>query len=177
VIDEVVSRLRVALAQAEGPFPAADLPSGLGSRPIPAGVPAAYAAFLRICNGASCGHVGEIQLFAATDVEAFQFRPEDEEWLPLPGGLDRWFRFGTLQENPLLLDRDTGRVWWFSDLTIVWYTDDPPLRSFAPLADTFDDFFFDVVAGPGYARVLGPIDDEMRSWQALLDRLGLADQN
>lgn len=92
----------------------------------------------------------------------------------MPGGVGRWFVFGDIQQNPLLLDRETGHVWWFSDLDIAWYTDDPPLRSFTLLADTFTEFFLDVIAGPGYCRILGPFPDDMRSWQNLVDSLNSA---
>src|SRR5436305_1876142 len=125
-VGEAVARLRAGLdrrADPDDPFRPCGvdlLPPGVRSDDLP-GIPEPYAAFLRVADGATCGHAGEIHLWPADRVLGFQFSPEDEEWLPLPGGVGRWFVFGDIEQNPLLLDRETGQVWWFSDLDVVWY--------------------------------------------------------
>ena len=171
MLQELLSRVRSVCERYEGMWVPASLPPGLGPEPAPDDVPRAYGEFLRHADGATFGFVGEVLLHDSRSVTGLQFDPETDAWLHLPGGVHRWFHFGTVDETPLLLDREDGRVWWFADQTIVWYTADPPSRNLAPLAETFDAFLRDVVLGPGFAHLLSTLDDQERNWQDFLDRI------
>jgi hypothetical protein len=66
-----------------------------------------------------------------------------------------WFYLGRLHEEPLLLRRDTGSVWFFPAVsTDEWFMREA-FQEIAPDLDSFLDYY---VFGPGYAEI-GQNDD------------------
>ncbi|MDR7276601.1 SUKH-4 family immunity protein [Catenuloplanes atrovinosus] len=77
---------------------------------------------------------------------------------------DKWFVFGRLHEEPLLLHRETGAVWYFPRTDgDEWYM----REEFEGVASDLDSFLAYYVFGAGYAE-LGADDDEW--WNFLADQ-------
>jgi len=93
-----------------------------------------------------------------------------EQAVAIPDGeAGRWMCFGERYQEPLLVHRDTGEVWWFPENGVVW-PDNPEFRK---LTDTVEEFVVHYMLGPGYLDIcVAPDDDE---WARLLGELGWAD--
>jgi hypothetical protein len=130
------------------------LPPGVpADRPLE-DTPASYAEFLRLADGAECGAGGEVRLWSV----AREAR-EQRTAAFLPGGADRWYAIGDVLQNPVFVERATGRIWWFADFAIEWHTDEE-LSSFTKAADDLTRFLDGVVIGPAYATTIaGTADD------------------
>jgi hypothetical protein len=79
---------------------------------------------------------------------------------------DVWMRFATLNDEPLLVHRETGEVWWFPDTGVVWMDS----TEFEKLTDDVETFMTDCMLGDGYLDIC-VTDDE---WARLLVELGWA---
>lgn len=150
---ERVTALRAALDEMPDAITFASLPPGLAPGEGPDDLPAGLHELLSMTNGPAGG---AIVVFAAEEVAEQQFYPEH-----LQGGTEAWLCFGTVSDEPLMLRRDSGEVWWFPDTgTVYWMSDrferlTPDVMSFA------ERYLF----GPGY-RELVPDEDD-RWWQFL----------
>jgi hypothetical protein len=122
-------------------------------RTFPAEIPLPYQEFLREADGAVCG---VILLFESDDILKYQMPAK-----ALPGGRQRWFCIGSVEEAPLVLD---------SRMNAVYHLD--PESAFDPddsLGD-LDHFLLTCVFGADYQEfVPDPSDDP---WFRLLQTCG-----
>ena len=153
----VVQRLGEALRRLEPPFGPEELDAPVSANEPLDGIPAEYVAFLRLADGASCGTAGEIHLWSAD--RCLHWDREQYVTGELPGGAEWWFAIGDILQNPVVIERATGQVWWYSNLNIVWYTD-VKLTSFAKAADNLVEFINHFILGPGYAEIMEAGSDE-----------------
>ncbi|WP_262285422.1 hypothetical protein [Micromonospora sp. MA102] len=153
-LTDSVRRIAVVLGRLPPPYGPLELPPPISPDEPLDDIASGYAEFLRLADGAVCGGTGDIRLWSAASVRQTPWVADD-----LPGGAARWCAVADLLENPVLVERATGEVWWFSDLNVVWYTD-VELASFAKLADDLAGFIDYLILGPGYAQHLssGPDD-------------------
>ncbi len=101
-LDGMVARVRAALAGWSGDDIAG--PPGIFGDPVPAtvdlsGVPAGYAAFLRLAEGADLD-VGLLRLYDLEGLERNSRQHVAEHLPPLPGRQEEWYCFGEVAPNP-----------------------------------------------------------------------------
>lgn len=131
-------------------------------RPLTIPVPEDYAELLRVSDGLGCGCV---TVFDGNYVARSQIYADPIEGVPITLEPDAWFCFGTVVDDPLLIDRRTGAVHHFPDTGVVWWMSD----RFEQIAADLDGFLTEHVFGPGYPALTGIGDDQ---WCRLLRRLG-----
>ena len=118
-------------------------------RSFPEEVPPVYQEFLREVDGAVCGVV---MLFESDDLLQKQKLAKDA-----PGGKQRWFCFGSVEDYPLVLDRQSGAVNLISEDHAV---------DFGESLGDLDYFLLTCVFGPEYADFV--IDPEEDGWYHLV---------
>ncbi|GIF12784.1 SUKH-4 family immunity protein [Actinoplanes teichomyceticus] len=164
---ELIAGLR---AELEGGRPAtlvwAQINAGAPADEIPAGLPRPVRELLAAADGILAG---AFDLPAAAELPGIQYHLET-----MPGFTriadepQRWLVFGTLHEEPLLLDRETGAVWYFPDADgDEWFM----RERFDNVASGLDEFVGHYVFGPGYGRIA--FDDD--EWWEFLSRHGLTE--
>jgi hypothetical protein len=116
---------------------------------FPEEVPTAYQEFLREVDGAVCGVV---MLYESDDLLQKQRLAKEA-----PGGKQRWFCFGSVEDYPLLLDRQTGAVNLISPDEQV---------DFGESLGDLDYFLLTCVFGPEYADFV--VDPEEDGWYQLV---------
>lgn len=140
----------------------AGFPPGLPPGAEPPGIPEPLLAVLRASNGpwaftflvhpADEVAGGQAVLDLATGYEEITSDP------------DRWLAIGSVEDEPLLMDRRTGEVWWFPDTGTPWYMSD----EFEVLAADPLELVDDYLLGDRYLEVA--TDEE---WFEVLRRAGL----
>ncbi|MEU5962190.1 SUKH-4 family immunity protein [Micromonospora parva] len=162
---ELIAELRTDL-EADQPATLvwAQINEGASAEQIPAGLPQSVRELLETADGIRAGsfdlpaaeHIGKIQGYLEQMPEFTGVADESAEWLV----------FGTLKEEPLLIRRDTGAVWYFPEET----TDEWFMReAFLEVAPDLDSFLAYYMFGAGYGEVAYD-DDE---WWGFLDEQGL----
>jgi hypothetical protein len=110
---------------------------------LPEDVPLSYQEFLREVDGAACGVV---MLYEADGLLQHQADAKS-----LPGGRQRWFCFGAVEDYPLVIDRESDAV----HLVPVEGDFDE-----AESMGTLDHFLIASVLGPEYEEfIIYPEDD------------------
>jgi hypothetical protein len=156
---ESVGELRTALDGIPDAVTFGDLPPGLQPGEGPADLPAALRALLEITDGPVCG---SIVVFAAEDLPERQFYTGNVD-----GGERDWLCFATVADEPLLLRRDSGEVWYHPDTgTLYWMSD--RFERLVPDASAFAERY---LFGPGYRDLVPDPDDR---WYELLHEHNLA---
>jgi hypothetical protein len=125
--------------------------------------PADYVDLLRVTDGLICG---QLSVLSAKFVTRAQFHVDPLDGAPIQLGRDKWFCFGKVGEDPLLLNREDASVWGFPDAGIVWWKSD----RFERFADNLDRFLLDYAFGAGYLTMAGVQADDQ--WWRLLRHLG-----
>lgn len=159
-----VGRIRAALGQEPDSYTFARFPPGLppGSGPD---LPPPLREVLEITNGPRAGVVA---LAPAERIPQIQYYLEYcDEVETISSNPSAWICIGTISDEPLLLRRDTGEVWWFPDTGTLWYMSD----RFERLTPDLTTFMIHHLLGAGY-RQLSPLPDD--DWHRFLRKLGLA---
>ncbi|MEU7906334.1 hypothetical protein [Actinoplanes sp. NPDC049118] len=156
-----VEQVRTVLAERPDSVKFGKFPPGRASadRELPAGL----AEVLAITDGP---RGGEIVVYSAAELARQRFQLIGVEAVADP---DAWMRFATLNDEPLLVHRETGEVWWFPDTGVVWMDS----FEFEKLADDVEAFMTDWLLGDGYLGICVSDDD----WARLLVELGWADDD
>ncbi|WP_410816656.1 SUKH-4 family immunity protein [Micromonospora sp. 050-3] len=162
---ELIAELRTDL---ESDQPAtlvwAQIDEGAPADQIPAGLPQSVRELLETANGL---RAGAFDLRGTDLLDAIQYYIElVPEFTGVADEPAEWLVFGTLSDEPLLIRRDTGAVWYFPEET----TDEWFMReAFLEVAPDLDSFLAYYVFGAGYGEV-GYDDDK---WWGFLDEQGL----
>ncbi|GAA4953214.1 hypothetical protein [Actinoplanes utahensis] len=159
---ELIEELRADLHGGGDPPVIAYIRDGAAPGSIPAETPTQVRRLLEVADGI---WTPDVDLRSAGELAGIQFHldlmPEFTGVRDDPGA---WFVFGTRNQEPLLIRRDTGSVWCFPD-DGVWYTTD----RFFEIALDFDEFVAYYVFGAGYGEIGSDHDD----WWAYLTAQGL----
>jgi hypothetical protein len=106
---------------------------------------------------------GAVVLFPTDQLVKQHFSCDDLDLIDDPTA---WLRVGTVSDEPLLLHRKTGELWWFPDTGTLWYMSD----RFELLVPDMETFVAGYLLGRGY-RDIAPNPDD--GWYAFLRDLGL----
>ena len=160
-LNDTVRRLDDILHRLPPPYGPRALPPPVSSDTPLDDVPTHYAELLRLADGADCGPSGEIRLWPHDHLA-------QQQWIAdgLPGGAGRWYPIGDVVQNPVVVERQSGQVWWFGDLNIVWYTD-TDLATFTKASDNLTAFINHYILGSGYRDHIATDPDD--PWLLLLD--------
>lgn len=131
-------------------------------KPLTIDVPDDYRELLTVSDGLGCGPV---TVFSSKYVAKNQTYTEPIEGAATVLDPEMWFCFGTIDEDPLLIERSTGAVHGFPDTGVIWWQS----TRFEQYAPSLDKFLAEHVFGPGYPDLVGDDDDQ---WCELLRRLG-----
>jgi hypothetical protein len=151
--------VRSALEATPDSYMIGTFPAGADADSV-AEVPAGLADLLQVTNGP---RAGVLAVFAAEALPDNQFYCDDLHLLE--GGRSRWFCFAVGLGFPLMIERDTGAVWWFPDLEAEDYF---TAERFERLTDSVEDFVDGFLLGAGYRR-FSPSEDDWW-YQFLRDR-------
>ncbi|MEU4474962.1 SUKH-4 family immunity protein [Micromonospora sp. NPDC023888] len=162
---ELIAELRTDL-EADQPATLvwAQINAGVPADTIPTELPRPVRELLETADGIRAGafdlpdavHIGDIQYHLAHLPEFTGVADEPSEWLV----------FGLLHEEPLLIRRDTGAIWYFpAETTDEWFA----REFFLDVAPDLDSFLAYYVFGAGYGEI-GFDDDE---WWGFLGEQGL----
>ena len=144
----LIGKLRADL---EADLPAtrawAQINAGAVPGTIPADVPGPVRELLDVADGILAG---AFVLFGTGSYDcfpyAFAYMPEFTGVGDEPA---KWALFGNLSDEPLLLNRETGAVWYFPFTGAEWYM----REEFAEIAPDLDSFLAYYVFGPGYREI------------------------
>lgn len=125
-------------------------------------VPEDYSELLRVTDGIGAGPV---TVFSSKFVAQNQTYTEPIQGAATVLDPETWFCFGTVDSDPLLIDRKTGAVHGFPDTGVTWWQS----SRFEQYAPDLDTFLAEHVFGPEYPNLVGETDDQ---WCHLLRRLG-----
>jgi len=153
-LSATVQRLRAALAADPESLDYASLAAPARPEAV-AGLPGGLGDVLALTDGPRCGAV------ICWPVAAL---PKNQFYCDDAGGTEDWLCFGVNSDDPLLVRRDTGVVWYHPETGYERTPESP----FVQLADDVPSFFEEYVFGPGYLRIA--YEDE---WAALLRAQGL----
>lgn len=129
---------------------------------IPDGLPTDLRELLLVVDGI---RAGSIDLASSEGLAGVQYYLDDvPEYVPAADDPDRWMVVGTKNDEPLLMERDTGSIWYFPPTGTEWFMGD----RFESLAQNLTTFLHHFVFGPGYGALVG--NDR---WSEFLDRQGL----
>jgi hypothetical protein len=134
-------------------------------KPLTIDAPDDYRELIKISDGLGCGPV---TVFSSKYVAKNQMYTDPIERAAVALDPETWFCFGTIDENPLLIERKTAAVHGFPDTGVIWWQS----QRFEQLAPSLDEFLVEHVFGPGYPTLVGADDDQ---WCHLLRRLGRLD--
>ncbi|KUL30814.1 hypothetical protein [Actinoplanes awajinensis] len=158
---ELIEELRTDLeADQPASLSWAQIDAGAPDARIPADVPEPVRDLLAVADGILAG------AFDLAGTAHIAYRQAMLADLPAFTGVGAapaaWYFLGTLMEEPVLLRRDTGAVWWFPQTSGDPYY---AREEFEELMPNLEYFLAYYVFGPGYADV-GFEDDE---WWGFLD--------
>jgi len=161
---ELIAELRNGLeADRPATLAWAQINEGARADKILSGLPQPVRQLLETADGILAGafdlpavaDIGDIQYYIQQMPAFTGVADEPAEWLVI----------GTLNDEPLLIRRDTGVIWYFpAETTDEWFT----RELFLDVAPDLDSFLAYYVFGAGYGEV--GFDDE---WWGFLDERGL----
>ncbi|MEU7613964.1 SUKH-4 family immunity protein [Micromonospora sp. NPDC049204] len=162
---ELIAELRTDL-EADQPATLvwAEIYDGAPADQIPAALPRSVRELLETTNGLRAGSFDLRGTDLLGDVQYYiELMPEFTGVADEPG---EWLVFGTLSDEPLLIRRDTGAVWYLpAETTDEWFM----RETFLEVAPDLDSFLAYYVFGAGYGEVGSDNDD----WWGFLDEQGL----
>ncbi|WP_444947734.1 SUKH-4 family immunity protein [Micromonospora ureilytica] len=162
---ELIAELRTDL-EADQPATLvwAQLNEGAPADQIPAGLPQSVRELLETANGL---RAGGFDLRSAARLDRIEYYLElMPEFTGVADEPAEWLVFGTLNDEPLLIRRDTGAVWYFpAETTDEWFM----REAFFEVAPDLDSFLSYYVFGAGY----GEVDSDDDEWWGFLDEQGL----
>lgn len=162
---ELIAELRTDLEAGQPTTLAwAQINEGAPADQIPAELPQPVRELLATANGILAG---AFDLPALADLDDVQYYIEQmPEFTGVADEPAEWLVIGTLNDEPLLIRRDTGAVWYFpAETTDEWFM----REMFLDVAPDLDSFLAYYVFGAGYGEVA--FDDD--EWWGFLDEHGL----
>lgn len=145
-LEERVATLRAELERDADSVLFADLPPGAADARVLEQLPAGHSRVLAASDGPRCG---VIVWFDTGYLTSQQYFCDD-----LPGGPERWVCFGHNSDEPLVIERATGAVWWYPPTgTLYWMS-----GRLEKLTDTVEAFFTDYCLGSKYPQATGDHD-------------------
>ncbi|MEV6343274.1 hypothetical protein [Actinoplanes sp. NPDC051851] len=164
---ELIEELRTDLAvTGAGAEAWAHINAGAPAERIPAGTPQPVRELLEVADGIGAGPFELISLGMYDHYQGLlQHMPDFTGVADDPGA---WFHLGTMDEEPLLLRRDTGEVWWVPPTsTDEWFA----REEFAMAMPSLEFFLVLYVFGPRYADVAFDEfeNEETDRWWAFLE--------
>lgn len=162
---ELVAELRTDLeADQPATLAWARINEGAPADKLPADLPQPVRELLETADGILAGAVDLPTVAGLDDIQYYV-----EQMPGFTGVADEpaeWLVFGTLHDEPLLIRRDTGAVWYFpAETTDEWFM----RELFVDVAPDLDSFLAYYVFGAGYGE-MGADDDK---WWGFLDEHGL----
>ncbi|MHB9861199.1 hypothetical protein [Streptomyces sp. YIM S03343] len=139
------------------------IPDGASRRPE-LDAPEEYIDFLLIADGVIMGCVVILDRKSAEKSQVW-ISPGNVD---VPEDPDNWFVAGKVNENPVLLNRQNGSVWIYSDILTSWWAS----QDFERAADSLAEFVMKYGLGPGYLRLTGAPESDQ--WWRLLRQFGYA---
>ncbi|MET8043719.1 SUKH-4 family immunity protein [Micromonospora sp. NPDC005215] len=162
---ELIAELRTDL-EADQPATLywAQIHEGAPADTIPAELPQSVRELLETADGI---RAGAFDLAGAANIYADQHYLEHmPEFTGVADEPHEWLVFGRLHEEPLLIRRDTGAVWYFpAETTDEWFA----REFFLEVAPDLDSFLAYYVFGAGY----GEIGYDHDGWWGFLGEQGL----
>jgi hypothetical protein len=135
-----IDAARVRLDQIPDGITFADLPLGASPAEV-RNLPGDLGDLLLVSDGPRCQ---TIVVYPSHAVQGLQYLCED-----LAGGAERWFCFGHVEDNPLLIERDSGHVYQFPHPVAMWRISD----KLECLAESVVEFFTHYALGERYLSV------------------------
>ncbi|TNH27912.1 hypothetical protein FHG89_16740 [Micromonospora orduensis] len=163
---QLIGELRADLVEDEpASLEYAHFGEGAAIDAVPAGLPTDLRDLLLVADGLRAGLV---ELASTSTLAGIQYHLDHApDFSTIPEDRAGWLVIGTCGDDPILMDRGTGAVWYFPPTGTEWFMSDT-FEELAPDLGSFVDYY---VLGPGYAE-LTPSDD---LWFAFLDEQGLLD--
>jgi len=158
---ELIAELRTDLAAGQPATLAwAQLNEGAPADKIPADLPQPVRELLETADGILAG---AFDLPAVANLDDIQYYLDYvPEFTGVAAEPAEWLVFGTLHDEPLLIRRDTGAVWYLpAETTDEWFM----RELFLDVAPDLDSFLAYYVFGAGYGEI-GADDD---TWWGFLD--------
>ncbi|WP_433131281.1 SUKH-4 family immunity protein [Micromonospora sp. CA-240977] len=162
---ELIAELRTDLEAAQ---PAtlvwAQIDQGAPADTIPAELPQSVRELLETADGILAG---AFDLPGAANINDLQSHLDSmPEFTGVADEPSEWLVFGRLHDEPLLIRRDTGAVWYFpAETTDEWFA----REFFLEVASDLDSFLAYYVFGAGYGEIGFDHDD----WWGFLGEQGL----
>ncbi|GAB3980921.1 SUKH-4 family immunity protein [Plantactinospora veratri] len=161
---ELIAELRTDLeADQPATLAWAQINEGAPAEEIPGDLPQSVRELLETADGILAGTFDLPSVANLDDIQYYL-----EQMPGFTGVADEaaeWLVFGTLSDEPLLIRRDSGAVWYFpAETTDEWFM----RELFLDVAPDLDSFLAYYIFGAGY----GEIGSEDR-WWAFLDQQGL----
>jgi hypothetical protein len=146
---ELIEHLRATLeADQPATLSFALIGDGAPADQIPAEVPEPVRDLLEVADGIDAGD------FTLAGTGNIAYRQQGLEIMPDFTGVaaepGEWYYLGTLSQEPVLLRRDTGAVWWFPQTSTDAYYAREEFEEAMPNLEYFLVYY---VFGPGYADV------------------------
>ncbi|MEU8211494.1 hypothetical protein AB0B85_20135 [Micromonospora sp. NPDC049044] len=162
---ELITELRTDL-EADQPATLywAQIHEGAPAEKIPAELPQSVRELLETADGI---HAGSFDLFDAKEIDNHQYCLDHmPEFTGVADEPHKWLVFGQLSDEPLLIRRDTGSVWYFpAETTDEWFA----REFFLEVTLDLDSFLAYYVFGAGY----GEIGSDKDGWWNFLVEQGL----
>ncbi|MGW5556954.1 SUKH-4 family immunity protein [Micromonospora sp. NPDC003944] len=162
---ELIEELRVDLAADEDRTVSwGKISAGAPADKIPAEIPQPVRELMEVAESIAAG---AFYLPGISSSASFQTGlPMMPDFTGVAAEPDQWYEFGRLKEEPLLLRRDSGAVWYFPEIsTDEWFA----REAFEQIAPDLDSFLAYYVFGAGYAEI-GYDDDD---WWRFLEEQDL----
>ncbi|MBG6065355.1 SUKH-4 family immunity protein [Micromonospora ureilytica] len=164
---QLIEELRADLADRPESLAYAEFGEGAAIDAVPAGLPADLRDLLLVADGLRAGRV---ELASSSTLPGIQYHLDfAPDFSSIPQDRAGWLVVGTRSDEPILMDRGTGAIWYFPPNGTEWFMADA-FEELAPDVESFVDYY---LLGPGYAD-LTPADDR---WFAFLDEQGLLDED
>ncbi|GAA2711580.1 hypothetical protein [Actinoplanes palleronii] len=155
---ELIEELRADLvADRDNTVSWGNLSPGASPGTIPPTVPQPVRELMEVTEGISAGGFYFPHIPTSTKMQG---ELEDmPEYTGVAAESSEWFYLGRIKEEPLLLRRDTGAVWYFPEVsTDEWFM----REAFQQIAPDLDSFLGYYVFGAGYAEIGFDDDDWWR---------------
>ncbi|KUL23959.1 hypothetical protein [Actinoplanes awajinensis] len=158
---ELIEELRVDLvADEENTYSWGNIYAGASPDTIPATVPQPVRELMEVAESIAAGGFYLPGISSSAKMQrGLEIMPE---YTGVAAEHAAWFNLGRIKEEPLLLRRDTGAVWYFPEVsTDEWFI----REAFQQIAPDLDSFLAYYVFGPGYAEIGFDDDDWWRFLQ------------
>ncbi|MGC4870060.1 hypothetical protein ACLQ3B_31995 [Micromonospora sp. DT53] len=162
---ELIEELRAdLLADEDNTVGWGEISAGAPADKIPAEIPQPVRELMEVAESIAAGRFYLPGISSSARMQSgLKIMPE---YTGVAAEPDEWFYLGRLSEEPLLLRRDSGAVWYFPQVsTDEWFI----REAFQQIAPDLDSFLAYYVFGAGYAEI-GSDDD---NWWRFLEEQDL----